>query len=98
MRGLERTLRSLGLNMEVVVAPENGALTDLTIEEIEARTHGAFFIVQINRRDGDPITGPDKSTRIAAGDGVVLVGRSGQAINALFAAPREKVRAGRLTF
>jgi len=98
MRELERTLRSLGLAIEVIVAPENGALTGLTIEEIEARTHGAFFIVQINRRDGDPITGPDKTTRIHAGDGVVVVGRSGQAINALFEAPREKVRAGRLTF
>ena len=80
------------------MAPENGALTDLAIGEIEARTNGAFFIVQINRRDGDPITGPDKATRIHAGDGVVVVGRSGQAINALFEAPREKVRAGRLTF
>jgi uncharacterized protein with PhoU and TrkA domain len=59
---------------------------------------GAFFIVQINRRDGDPITGPEKTTRVHAGDSVVVVGRSGQAINALFEAPREKVRAGRLTF
>jgi voltage-gated potassium channel len=98
MRDLERTLRGLGLAIEVIVAPENGALTDLAIGEIEARTNGAFFIVQINRRNGDPITGPDKATRIHAGDGVVVVGRSGQAINALFEAPREKVRAGRLTF
>jgi voltage-gated potassium channel len=98
MRDLERTLRVLGLAIEVVVAPENGALTDLTIEEIEIRTKGAFFVVQINRRDGDPITGPEKAMRIHAGDGVVVVGRSGQAINAMFEAPREKVRAGRLTF
>jgi voltage-gated potassium channel len=98
MRDLERSLRVLGLAIEVVVAPENGALTDLSIEEIETRTNGAFFVVQINRRDGDPITGPEKATRIHAGDGVVLVGRSGQAINALFEAPHGKVRAGRLTF
>jgi voltage-gated potassium channel len=98
MRDLERNLRVLGLAIEVVVAPEGGALTDLSIEEIETRTNGAFFIVQINRRDGDPITGPQKSIRIHAGDGVVLVGRTGQAINAMFEAPREKVRAGRLTF
>lgn len=98
MRELERTLRNLGLAIEVVVAPENGVLTDLTIGEIEARAQGAFFIVQINRREGEPITGPDKTTRVHSGDGVVVVGRSGQAINPLFAAPREKVRAGRLTF
>ena len=98
MRELERTLRNLGLAIEVVVVPEKGALTNLTIEEIEARGHGAFFIVQINRRDGDTITGPPKTTRIEPGDGVVVVGRSGQAISALFAAPREKVRAGRLTY
>jgi predicted ABC-type transport system involved in lysophospholipase L1 biosynthesis ATPase subunit len=36
--------------------------------------------------------------RIEPGDGVVIVGRSGQAISALFAAPAEKVRAGRTTY
>jgi voltage-gated potassium channel len=98
MRELERTLRNLGLSIEVVVAPEHGALTNLSIEDIEARVAGAFFIVQINRRSGDTITGPDKATRIEPGDGVVTVGRSAQAINALFAAPRQAARAGRMTF
>jgi hypothetical protein len=41
---------------------------------------------------------PELIARIEPGDGVVVVGRSGQAISALFAAPREKVRAGRLTY
>jgi voltage-gated potassium channel len=98
MRELERTLRNLGLAMEVVVVPEKGALTDLTIEQIETRASGAFFIVQLNRRDGEAITGPDKTLRVEAGDGVVVVGRSGQAISALFAAPAEKVRAGRIAY
>jgi len=96
MRELERQLRNLGLVIEVVVAPENGALTGLTIEEIESRTNSAFFIVQINRSDGDAITGPDKTTRIEAGDGVAVVGRSPQAINALFAAPRQRTGSGRV--
>ncbi|MGA7433864.1 MAG: NAD-binding protein [Xanthobacteraceae bacterium] len=96
MRELEKQLRNLGLVIEVVVAPEGGALTDLTIEEIESRTNSAFFIVQINRRDGDAITGPDKKTRVEAGDGVAVVGRSAQAINAMFAAPRNNGRSGRL--
>jgi len=56
MRELERTLRNLGLAIEVVGVPEKGAFTNLTIEEIEARVRGAFIIVQLNRRDGDAIT------------------------------------------
>jgi voltage-gated potassium channel Kch len=95
MRDLEKQLRNLGLVMEVVVAPENGALTDLTVEEIESRTYSAFFIVQINRRDGESITNPGKQTRIGAGDGVAVVGRSAQAVNALFAAPRPRINPGR---
>jgi voltage-gated potassium channel Kch len=96
MRELERQLRNLGLVIEVVVAPEHGALTNLTIEEIESRANSAFFIVQINKRDGDAITGPDKKMRIESGDGVVVVGRSAQAINAMFAAPRQTGRSGRV--
>ena len=98
MRELERTLRNLGLAMEVVVVPEKGAFTGLSIEEVENRACGTFFVVQLNRRDGDAITRPDKTLRIEPGDGVVIVGRSGQAISALFAAPAEKVRAGRTTY
>lgn len=98
MQELDRTLRHLGLAIEVVVVPDKGAMTQLTIAEIEERAHGAFFIVQLNRRDGDAITEPDKTLRVEAGDGVVLVGRSGDAISAMFAAPAQKVRAGRLTY
>ena len=98
MRELERTLRNLGLAIEVVVVPEKGAFTDLSIEDIESRGRGAFFVVQINRRDGDVFTDPDRSMRVEAGDGVVVVGRGGQAISALFDAPSHPVKAGRTTF
>ena len=77
MRELERTLRNLGLAIEVVIVPEKGAFTDLSIEDIESRGRGAFFVVQINRRDGDVFTDPDQSMRVEAGDGVVVVGRGG---------------------
>ena len=96
MRELERQLRNLGRVIEVVVGAEGGALTDMSIEEIESTTDSAFFIIQINRRDGDAITGPENTTCVQAGDGVVVVGRSAQAINALFAAPRRTARSGRL--
>ena len=61
MRELEHTLRNLGLIIEVVVVPEDGAYTNLTIGEIEDRGRGSFFIVQVNRRDGDAITTPPKT-------------------------------------
>ena len=66
------------------------------VADIEARAAGVFFVVQLNRRNGDNITAPGRETRIEAGDGVVVVGRSSQAINALFAAPRQTARGGRL--
>lgn len=35
---------------------------------------GAFFIIQINRRDGDVFTAPPATTIIGEGDGDVLIG------------------------
>ncbi len=95
---LERSLRGLGLDMAVVVAPEKGALTGLSIEQIERRADGKFFIVQLNRQGGDTITSPDRALTVQGGDGVVIISRSGQAARAMFEAPAEKVRAGRATF
>jgi voltage-gated potassium channel len=95
---LERSLRALGLDMAVVVAPQKGALTGLSIEQIEARGEGRFFVVQLNRREGDTITAPDRALKVESGDGVVIVSRSGQAARAMFEAPAERVRAGRSTF
>jgi voltage-gated potassium channel Kch len=95
---LERTLRGLGLDMAVVVAPEKGALTGLSIEQIERKADGRFFIIQLNRQGGDTITSPDRALVVQGGDGVVIVTRSGQAARMMFEAPAEKVRAGRSTF
>jgi len=96
---LERTLRGLGLEMEVIVVPQNGTLTGLSIQEMEERARGKFFILQLNRQNGDCLTSPDRTLRVLGGDGVVIVSRSGGAsARALFEAPAEKVRAGRSTF
>jgi voltage-gated potassium channel len=78
MRGFERGLHSLGLDLEVVAAAEGSAFANLTLEEIEQKANGAFLIVAINRKDGSTITRPPSSTRIEPGDGVVLIGRSGR--------------------
>jgi len=98
MQELERTLRGLGLDMSVVVVPEKGALTGHTIAEIERRADGPFFVVQLNRQAGEAITTPDRATKVQAGDGVVIVSRSGQAVRAMFEAPPEEIRAGRGRF
>ncbi len=98
MQELERGLRGLGLDMAVVVIPEKGALTGLSIAEIERKADGKFFIVQLNRQGGDAITTPDGTVKVEAGDGVVIVGRPGEEARAMFAAPVGKIRAGSATF
>lgn len=98
MQELERTLRGLGLDIQVIVIPQDGAFTGLTLEQIETRAGGQFFIVQMNRHDGEVITSPERSLKVHAGDGIVIVGRGGESVRSLFDAPPEKLRAGRLTF
>jgi Trk K+ transport system NAD-binding subunit len=98
MRDFEVVLRDLGLEMEVVVAAEKTAVTGLAIRDLEDRAKGAFFVVQINQRSGDTITRPPGDTRIEAGDGLVVVGRSGAGLNPIFTAPKERPRAGRTVF
>jgi voltage-gated potassium channel len=98
MRDFEKVLRDLGLEMEVVVVAEGSALAGATIEDVERRGKGAFFVVQINRRDGEPITRPGGGVLVGAGDGLVIVGRGGGELNAALTAPPVKPRAGRTTF
>jgi len=98
MRDFEKVLRDLGLEMEVAVAADKTAVVGQTIAELEARAGGAFFVVQINRRDGETVTRPAGDLRIEAGDGLVVVGRVGGRMNAIFTAPAERPRAGRTVF
>jgi voltage-gated potassium channel Kch len=88
MRDFEKVLLSLGLDIQVVIAAPKSPAVGKTIETIEQQGNGAFFIVQINRRDGEAVTRPQPSTVIADGDGLVLVGRGAQAraVSALFEA------------
>jgi voltage-gated potassium channel Kch len=97
MREFEKTLRNLGLKMEMAIVPAGGA-EGLTIEELERRGKGSFFVVQIDQGGGETFTRPPGSTKIAAGDGLVLVGRAGAPVTALLAEPAPKPRAGRTTY
>ena len=88
MRDFEETLHTMGLEIEVVSAEPDCSVLGQTIETIERQANGAFFIVQVNRRDGEAITGPKPDLRIESGDGVVIVGRGARAraLSRLFAA------------
>jgi Trk K+ transport system NAD-binding subunit len=98
MEDFEKVLRDLGLEIEVVIAAENTASVGLSITELEGRAKGAFIVVQLNRRDGKTLTKPSGDIVIEAGDGLVVVGRDGSSISALFTAPATRPRAGRNTY
>jgi voltage-gated potassium channel len=75
MRDFDKALRALGLDLDVVSAAAGSPSVGQTIEAIEREAADAFFIVRINRRDGEVITRPEPTTRIQAGDGLMLIGR-----------------------
>jgi Trk K+ transport system NAD-binding subunit len=97
MQGFEKTLRDLGLEFVVVMVEAGSAVVGLTVAELELRAKGAFFVVQIDRADGEHITRPPEDLKIEGGDGLLVVGRSGGPINSAFRAAAGRVRAGRAT-
>ncbi len=78
-RDFERTLNSYGLQMDIAIAAEQGAFVGMTVAEIERKSKGAFFIVQLKHRSGQTTTQPPGNMRVEIGDGVVVVGRDGVA-------------------
>jgi voltage-gated potassium channel len=98
MKDFEKVLRDLGLDVEVVVAAERSPAAGVSIEELERSARGAFFVVQINHKNGEAVTRPSGDTRIEAGDGLVVVGRGAGAVSSFFATPAARPRAGRTTF
>jgi Trk K+ transport system NAD-binding subunit len=84
--GFQRVLHNLGMELEVVTAAPNSPATSMTLAAVERQSKGAFFIVQINRRDGEIHTAPPVTTVIGEGDSVVLIGRPNRSavITALF--------------
>ncbi len=91
-----RFLHDLGLDVEVVTAAAGGALTGGTVGEAERRGQSAFFIVQIDRANGQSIQHPGEDVGIEPGDAVMLVMRGSRlAAGAIFAAPARPVKHGR---
>ena len=77
--GFQRVLHNFGIELEVVTAAPQSPAVRMTVAAIERQAKGAFFIVQINRRDGDVHTNPPATTTIGEGDGIVLIGRPNRA-------------------
>jgi Trk K+ transport system NAD-binding subunit len=78
MRMLATGLRTMGLELEVMAVAPDSPLAGETIDAIEHEAIGSLFVVAVNRKDGETLTRPDPSTRIEAGDGVVIITRSGR--------------------
>jgi K+/H+ antiporter YhaU regulatory subunit KhtT len=98
MLGLEKVLRDLGLEVQVVVAADRSIAAGVMVEDLERSARGAFFIVQINHKTGEVITRPARDEKIEAGDSLVVVGRGAGAVSAFFATPAQRPKAGRVTF
>lgn len=88
MRDFEGVLHALGLEIDVVSAAPDSPIVGQTIAMVEREANGAFFIVQLNRREGEAITSPAPDLLIEAGDGVTIVGRGAKAraLSGLFTA------------
>jgi voltage-gated potassium channel Kch len=73
----ERRLNMFGLQMQMVVAAEEGSFAGMTVAEIERQSNGCFFVVELKHRNGKTTTQPSGETPVEAGDGIVVVGREG---------------------
>ncbi len=79
MRDVERALREVGMEVEVVAVTE--AVSGLTVGILERRADGDFFVAQIDR-GGEIITRPSADVAIVQGDGLIVVGRIPSSVNA----------------
>ncbi len=77
--GFQRVLHNFGIELEVVTAAPRSPAVRMTIAAIERQAKGAFFVVQINCRDGDVFTAPPATAVVEEGDGIVLIGRPNRA-------------------
>ena len=67
-------LGQIGLQFDELVVQPNSSLVDRAISEIEIRSNHGFLIVGIRHVDGDNEIHPDPSTKLLAGDVVIVLG------------------------
>ena len=92
--GFQRVLHNFGIELEVITAAPQSPAVSMNVAAIKRQAKGAFFVVQINRRDGDVFTAPPASAVVGEGDGIVLIGRPNRSaiLTALF---EPRIRSGR---
>ncbi len=71
--GFQRVLHGFGMELEVITAAPQSPAVGMSVATIERQAKGAFFIVQINGRDGDVFTAPPATAMVGEGDAVVLL-------------------------
>ncbi|HEX3348807.1 MAG TPA: potassium channel protein [Acetobacteraceae bacterium] len=87
-RGPGGGIRKLGLASEVVIAAAHSPWIGLTVREIERRADATFVIVELERAGTRRVERVRDDTRVAAGDGVLVIGRSTSAAVQGFGAER----------
>ena len=93
---MKRRLRELGLDLEIVTSDAKGALNGATVGDAEKLSKGAFFVVQIDRANGQSIAHPSENVKIEPGDTILLVVRGSRlAAGAIFSKTAERRRSGR---
>ncbi len=85
-RRIEQEMNRLGLAVEVVVAEAGSPWIGLTVKEIEQRAEAAFLIIELERAGTGVRERPTEDTRVGAGDGVVVLGRTTRSALTGFAA------------
>lgn len=96
MGTVRRNLHDFGLDLEVVEAMPESALTGETVGEAERRGNGAFFVVQIDRANGQSIQHPGEDVTIESGDQIMLVVRGSRlSAGAVFSAQKTRMKFGR---
>ncbi len=97
MRDMKRGLHEFGLELEAVTAMRDGAVVGETVGDIERMGQGSFFIVQIDRAEGQTILHPGDDVRVEVDDLVILVVRGSKvAAGAIFSTHAKPKRVGRM--
>jgi len=96
---VQRQLRMLGLDLEMVKVMDDGLLAGTLVGDAERQGGGRFFIVEVHRVNGEVLPRPSGDVRVQPGDEVVFVARGNSAgAMAFLSGPKGPIRAGRNRF
>ncbi|MGC4002318.1 MAG: potassium channel protein [Pirellulales bacterium] len=73
--GVQDELSRIGLRFNELTVVEGSPLVDRTLNDIDLRGNQGFLIVSVRRLDGAMVMNPHSTTRLHAGDTVIVLGR-----------------------